>query len=350
MIHQCGEYLLTLIGDVLDLSKIEARKMELHPRTFHLPQFLENILEICRIRANQKQITLNYEVLSPLPQFVHADEKRLQQVLLNLLGNAVKFTDMGSVTFKVGCVEDEQGARGNGKNSQSVRIRFHIEDTGIGISTMQLEQIFQPFHCVHEAIRQTEGTGLGLAISRQLVQLMGGEIQVKSTLGQGSTFWLDLELLELQQNSTGTQINPGTIVGYEGDRRTVLVIDDKDFNRTLIGDLLRPLGFIVTEAANGQEGLEKALKQKPDLVLADLVMPVMDGFEMARRMRLIPGLRDAIVIAISASVFEFDQRMSQKVYCDDFCLNQFRNLHFWRNYSFIYIWSGFMSKEFRKRL
>ncbi len=325
VIHQCGEYLLALIDDVLDLSKIEARKMELRSGTFHLPQFLEKVLEICRIRAKQKQIALNYEVLSPLPQFVYADEKRLQQVLLNLLGNAVKFTEAGSVTLTVGYVHawtpvtdaenqstEEQGTVINHK------IRFQVEDTGIGISSEHLNQIFQPFHRVDEPGRRTEGTGLGLAISRQLVHLMGSEIQVRSTVGQGSIFWLDLELPESQESVLVHLPGQRSITGYKGDRRTVLVVDDKDFNRTVIADMLQPLGFRVVEAANGQEGLHQAVAQKPDIVLVDLVMPLMDGFEMTRRLRHIPDLKNLIVVAISASVLEFDQRLSQEACCNDF--------------------------------
>jgi predicted ATPase/signal transduction histidine kinase/DNA-binding NarL/FixJ family response regulator/tRNA A-37 threonylcarbamoyl transferase component Bud32 len=320
VIHQCGEYLLTLINDVLDLSKIEARKMELHLSTFHLPQFLENVLEICRIRANQKQITLNYEVVSPLPQVVYADEKRLRQVLLNLLGNAIKFTESGSVTFRVGYVRHWSSATNPAELEAEInyKIRFQIEDTGIGIATEQLEQIFQPFHCVNEPGQRAEGTGLGLAISRQLVQLMGGEIHVKSRLKQGSTFWLDLELPESHQSSSLDQVVLRSIAGYKGTRRTILVVDDKEFNRAVVVGLLQPLGFNIIEASNGQEGLTKALEYKPNAVLVDLVMPIMDGFEMTRQIRMIPELKPTVVIAISASVLEFDQRMSQEACCDGF--------------------------------
>lgn len=326
VIHQCGEYLLTLINDVLDLSKIEVQKMELHPTTVHLPQFLQNVLEICRVRADQKQILLDYQSLSPLPQLIYADEKRLRQVLLNLLGNAVKFTETGSVTFKVGYVKHwssmtEPVSQSNKTHEQTNgdNIRFEITDTGIGIASGQLEQIFQPFHCANELYPRTEGTGLGLAISRQLVQLMGGDIHVSSTLGQGSSFWLDLELPKVSQSTSTTQSTSlRSPIGYRGDRRSVLVVDDKAFNRTVLADLLRPLGFTVIEATDGQEGLEQALEQQPDVVLVDLVMPRMDGFELTRRLRHTPELQNVIVIAISASVFEFDQRMSQEACCNAF--------------------------------
>jgi len=185
IIYQCGEHLLTLINDILDLAKIEARKMELYPNEFNFPEFLEGIVDICRIRAEAKGISLFYQALSPLPTAIRVDETRLRQILLNLLDNAVKFTEKGSVTFKVGECEG--------------KLRFQVEDTGIGMVPEQLAEIFLPFQQVGERSRQTEGTGLGLAISHQLVQMMGGELQVKSTLGKGSVFWLDLDLPEVCQ-------------------------------------------------------------------------------------------------------------------------------------------------------
>lgn len=320
VIHQCGEYLLTLINDVLDLSKIEAQKMELHPSLFQLPQFLENVLAIVRVRADQKQITLNYDVLSPLPTFVFADGKRLQQVLLNLLGNAVKFTKTGCITLRVGNPEswptsaDAQFQPVTSANT----IRFEIEDTGIGIAPDQLAQIFQPFHSGAEASQRSEGTGLGLAISRQLVQLMGSDIQVTSTPGQGSRFWLDLELPESQPGDEATPAPDQEILGYRGQRRTILVVDDKDYNRSIIVNFLAPLGFTLLEADNGQTGLEQAMQHRPDAVLVDLVMPVMDGFEMTRRLRQLPDLQATPVIAISASVLEQDHHQIQQHRCDDF--------------------------------
>ena len=324
IIHQCGEHLLTLIDDILDLSKIEARKMDLQSSTFNFSEFLNSIFGICRIRAEQKGIALNYEAISPLPQFIYADEKRLRQVLLNLLNNAIKFTTVGSVTFKVGYVSYWSQDM-NQKTQQTYAneviatgpIRFQVEDTGVGIAPGQLEEIFLPFQRVGEHSRQTEGTGLGLAISRQLVQLMRGKIQVKSQLGQGSLFWLDIELPESQQNNS-LDVAARSIVGFKGERQTILVIDDKDFNRSVVVSFLEPLGFTVIEAINGRDGLNKALQFKPNAILMDLVMPVLDGFETTRQLRAIPELENTIVIAISASVFEFDQHMSRQAHCDDF--------------------------------
>ena len=303
IIHQCGEHLLNLINDVLDISKIEARKMELYPKNFHFPEFLEAIAEICRIRAEQKGIELIYETLTPIPKAVRADEKRLRQVLINLLGNAVKFTEQGYITFKVGYHQE--------------KFRFQVEDTGIGIAKEKLEEIFLPFQQVGEKIRETEGTGLGLTISRQLAELMGGELKVESTLGKGSVFWLDLDLPEVEWTDVA-HISENNIIGFKGLKRKILVVDDKWANRSVLVNMLEPLGFEVLEATDGLDGLNKAHQFQPDIILLDLVMPVMDGFEATRRLRMMPELEGVVVIAISASVFDFDHQQSREVGCDGF--------------------------------
>jgi predicted ATPase/signal transduction histidine kinase/DNA-binding NarL/FixJ family response regulator/tRNA A-37 threonylcarbamoyl transferase component Bud32 len=308
IIHQCGEHLLTLINDILDISKIEARKMELYPTEFYFPDFLESIVQICHIRTEQKGIVLNYQQLSPLPKIIKADEKRLRQILINLLSNAVKFTEKGTINFYVGYHKG--------------KLRFQVEDTGIGIAQDKLEEIFLPFKQVGEDSRKTEGTGLGLAISRQLVEMMGGEIKVKSTLGKGSVFWLDLDLTEVL--STISKFDERNIIGFVGDPKKVLVVDDKWENRSVLVNLLEPLGFKVIEATDGLDCLNKASEFKPDVILMDLVMKVMDGFEATRRLRMLPEFKEVVIIAISASVFDFDKKQSLGVGCDDFLPKPFR--------------------------
>ena len=314
-IQDCGGHLLTLINDILDISKIEAQKMELYPTELNLSNFLKSISDLFQMRSSQKNIAFTYEQLSPLPKSIHADEKRLRQVLINLLGNAVKFTNSGGVTFKVGCVEGgEWGLKNISYNEQQtsnnyelpiIKIRFQVEDTGIGIEASKLEEIFFPFHQVSEPPYSNEGTGLGLSISKKLVKMMGGEIDVKSVLGKGSIFWVDLEL-PLVKNSfqllEGKEVPQ--IVGFLGNKRKVLVVDDNQINRDILRNLLEPLGFKIIEATDGKECLNKALEFKPDVILMDLVMPVMDGFEATRRLRHLPELKDVVLLAISASVFD----------------------------------------------
>ena len=186
-----------------------------------------------------------------------------------------------------------------------------MEDTGIGIAPHQLEEIFLPFQQVGEHSRDTEGTGLGLAISRQLVQMMGASLKVKSTLGEGSIFWLDLDLLEVDQGADVAKVDERLIIGLKGSKRKVLVVDDKWTNRSVLVNLLESLGFEVAEAMDGLEGPAKARELKPDVILMDLVMPVLDGFETTRRIRFSPELEGVIVIAISASVFDFDRQLAK---------------------------------------
>ncbi|MBD2743567.1 hybrid sensor histidine kinase/response regulator [Coleofasciculus sp. FACHB-1120] len=304
IIHQCGDHLLNLINDILDLSKIEARKMELHPTDFHFPEFLEGIAEICNIRAEQKGISLIYEQITQLPTGVRADEKRLRQALLNLLGNAVKFTETGGVAFKVGYYEG--------------KIRFHVEDTGVGMPPEQLEEIFLPFQQVGDNHRKAEGTGLGLAITRQLVQMMGGEIQVQSILGKGSVFFFDLDLPEVFQYTEGSKQKQRNIAGFKGYKRKIIVADDKRENRLILVKMLLPLGFEIVEAIDGQDCLKKASEFNPDCILMDLMMPEMNGFETTRRIRQSPELKEVIVIGTSASVFDFDLNKSKEAGCNDF--------------------------------
>lgn len=311
VIQRSGEHLLTLINDILDLSKIEAQKLEIEPAPFHLPEFLENLADLIRIRAEQAGLSFLYEPLSPLPAGVQGDEKRLRQVLLNLLGNAVKFTQQGGVAFKVGY--DGEGAGGGAAR----RLRFQVEDTGIGIPPDKLEEIFLPFQQVGDRSRQVEGTGLGLAISRRLVKLMGGTLEVESGPGKGSKFWVTLHLPEIPEWDVAPK-GARMIVGYEGDPKRILVVDDKRENRSVLSHMLAPLGFQISEAGDGREGLAEAAARRPDAILMDLVMPVMDGFEATRRIRQSPALKDTVVIALSASVFEHNRQESRDAGCNDF--------------------------------
>jgi PAS domain S-box-containing protein len=309
IMHKSGEHLLGLINEVLDLSKIEAQQMELRMADFNLPEFLNGLIEVFRERAEQKGLDFVYEALSPLPVAVRGDAQRLRQVLINLLGNAIKFTERGSVALRVGYHETLPN---------QTLIRFQVEDTGIGIAPEHWEKIFQPFHQVSDDRHFIEGTGLGLTISRELVRMMGGELKLKSAPGQGSVFWVDLNLHEIPSGIAVGAIGERTIVGYQGAPRKILVVDDKLENRAVIVNLLAPLGFDLREAADGREGVNKAAAWQPDLILMDLVMPEMDGFEAARRIRQTPALQNVIVIALSASVFEHNRQQSLEAGCNDF--------------------------------
>lgn len=311
IIHQCGSHLLTLINDILDLSKIEARKLELLPKAIHFGSFLHSVVEICRIRAEQKGIDFVYQPDPKLPEGIKVDEKRLRQVLINLLSNAIKFTDQGHISLSVAVIEPS--------SADKVRIQFQVGDTGVGIAPEDISKLFQAFEQVGDRQRQVEGTGLGLAISQQIVKLMGGKIEIKSQLGVGSDFFFTVELAIapdwVQQNSN----NAGKLIrGYNGQQRRILVVDDRWENRSVVVNLLEPLGFVLHEAENGQEGLEALRQLQPDLVITDLVMPVMDGFAFIKQVRQAEDLKHHKVLVSSASVAQTDQQMALRAGGDDF--------------------------------
>ncbi len=320
IIHQCSEHLLTLINDVLDLSKIEAGKMELQLKEFHFSEFLQSIVDICRVRAESKGIALVYESSPHLPKGVFGDEKRLRQVLINLLGNAVKFTEVGRVTFQV---ESRPPAIVNPQQPKML-LRFRVQDTGIGITPEQLATIFLPFEQVNGTVRQTEGTGLGLAISRQLVEMMGSSIQVESEPGKGSQFWFELELPVLEHYQDEPQELPKIIRGYVGEPRKILVVDDRWENRSVLGNLLQTIGFEVQQASDGQECLNQIELFQPDCIIIDLVMPVMDGFEAMRRIRKMPDFHQVVAIGTSASIVSPGEQFSEEIGCNDFLLKPIR--------------------------
>jgi signal transduction histidine kinase/ligand-binding sensor domain-containing protein len=304
IIEQSGDHLLTLINDVLDLAKIEAGKIELDNSDFELNSFLRTINEMVRIRAEHKNIYFKYQADEEKLGAVNGDEKRLRQVLINLLGNAVKFTDNQGVTFKVNVIENSL-------------IRFQIEDTGIGISNDEIEKIFKPFQQVGDKERQIQGTGLGLAISSNLVELMGGKLQVTSELGKGSTFWFDLNLPQVNDFTSIASVETRKVIGIKNETPLILIVDDKPENRLLFIDILTPIGFKIIEANNGAEGLAKMIEYQPKLIITDLMMPEMDGFEMTRQIR--QEFSDKIIIiASSARVFEEDHQSSLKAGCNAF--------------------------------
>jgi signal transduction histidine kinase/FixJ family two-component response regulator len=312
IIHKCGSHLLTLINDILDISQIETNRMQLYPSDFHLPSFLQGIVEICRIQAEQKDIQFIYQPPENLPSGITTDKKRLRQVLINLLSNAIKFTDTGSVTLQVKVRESQE------KTSHAY-IYFAIEDTGIGINHQQLKKIFLPFEQLGDHKSQNEGRGLGLTISQKIIEIMGSSISVKSELGKGSIFEFEIEC-PIADDWTESSIitSTGKIIGYSGSRKTILIVDDRWENRSLIVNLLQTLGFTVIEASNGQQGLEKANQFQPDLIISDIAMPVMGGREMLLQLRQSETLKDTIVFLSSASIFDNDRYKSLAAGANDF--------------------------------
>ena len=312
IIQHSGHHLITLIDDILDVVKTEAGKLELQPTVFDLARFTQQIINIIAARAEAKGLTLSYDHLSPIPAGVQADEKRLRQVLLNLLGNAIKFTHQGGVSLTL-----ERLAENEIDGEKHSILRFSVDDTGVGIPADQLETVFQPFEQAGDYEQKAEGTGLGLAISQQILQHMGSQLRVDSELGQGSHFWFEVSL-PIVDTVESEETSSHTITGYEGKRRKVLVVDDKLYNQLVLVDLLEPLGFDVSTANDGRRAIAKALEVTPDVILTDLMMPVLSGFEAAREMRQQPTLENVVMIAISASVLQTDRDKSRRAGFNDF--------------------------------
>ncbi len=319
IIYESGSYLLNLINELLDLAKIEARKLDIYVHDIYFPSFLVGVAEICRIKAEAKDLIFQCEFAENLPERVRIDEKRLRQVLINLLGNAIKFTDQGSVTLKVIGLGNNQVTK---QGQITTKIRFAVQDTGVGITADQIDKIFLPFEQVGENQRKAEGTGLGLAISQKILQLMDSTLQVSSELGTGSDFHFDLNLeLGVEKGELAKYTQPEIITGFTGRELVkLLVVDNRTESRTLMIDLLKPYGFELLEASDGVEGLEKAAIAKPDLILTDLVMPKMNGMEMIRHLKDSPELQKIPIIAMSVNNFSLSDRQILPFNSDDFLL------------------------------
>lgn len=308
VIERAGEHLLTLVNDLLDLAKIEAGKLELQPTNVDLPELLASVADLTRVRAERASVSFATAVASDLPQTIRADSRALRQVLLNLLGNAVKFTSAGgTVTLRARAVQCTELA---------CECEFEVQDTGIGIPPDQLEAVFEPFHRVHDSGPAVEGTGLGLAITRQLVATLGGSIAVKSDLGRGSTFNVRLPLARVATWHTETAEEH--ITGYGGHRRRVLIAEDDAASRELTVRVLQNVGFDVRSASNGQAALDELLRAVPDLIITDLVMPQVDGMELLRLVRADVRWRHLPVIAMSASASHYTREQVLAAGCTAF--------------------------------
>ncbi|MGE4345467.1 MAG: CHASE domain-containing protein [Geoalkalibacter sp.] len=298
-IQRSGRHLLNLINDVLDMSKIEAGRLELNPTDFCLHDLLDDVEMMFRSRAQAKGLQLLMERADGLPRYINADEAKLRQVLVNLVGNAVKFTKAGGVAVRV-----RADAEPDDENASRLRLVVEVEDSGPGIAEEDLERIFEPFQ-QSAAGRDAGGTGLGLAVSRRLVELMGGSLTVQSELGKGSCFRFDVLVTPVEGPEKEEALKTRQVVGLEpgtGPFR-ILVVDDQKDNRDLLVALLEPLGFEIREAANGQEALELFEAWSPHAVLMDMRMPVMDGYEATRRIKATEQGRATPVIAVTATGF-----------------------------------------------
>ncbi|MFE4105912.1 CHASE2 domain-containing protein [Almyronema epifaneia] len=347
IINQSGEHLLALINDVLEISKIESGQVTLHKTDFNLHQLLDNLEAMLKVKALSKGLKLIFERSPAVPPLITADEGKLRQILINLLGNAIKFTQVGQVVLRVSACEDtppfspasaQAPTPSSDRPKPQSRLCFAIEDTGPGIAPDEADSLFDIFMQGKVGQQSGDGAGLGLPISQQLVQLMGGKITLSSTLNRGTTFQFDICV---DQPQIAPQRSPDAahqVTGLApGEKRyRILVVEDNAVSRLLLVRMLTGLGFQVCEAVNGQAAVETCQSWQPDLIWMDMRMPVMNGLEATRRIRLWEQTRKPEtdspslpsnpikIIALTANAFDEDQAASLSAGCDDFVSKPFR--------------------------
>jgi PAS domain S-box-containing protein len=312
IINRSGEHLLALINDVLEMSKIEAGRVTLQETSFDLDRMLGSLEEMFALRAARKDLSLNFEQAEGVPHYVQADESKLRQVLVNLLGNAIKFTEEGEVTLRV-------------NQPRTAFLHFEIQDSGPGMTASELAVAFDPFVQAASGQQSQEGTGLGLSISRRYVQLLGGELTAESEPGRGCLFQFDVKVQLVQEVDVQPERPARRVLGLEPDQPTyrLLVVEDQAANRQLLVKLLNPLGFEVREAVNGQEAVQLCESWEPHLIWMDMRMPVMDGLEATRRIKAAALGQVPVIIALTATAFEEDRERVLLEGCDDFVRKPF---------------------------
>lgn len=352
IINRAGEHLLNLINDILEMSKIEAGRTTLDVSSVDLIRLLDNLKEMLHLPATSKGLQLVFEYDPGIPQYIQTDASKLRQVLLNLLGNAIKFTDSGSVMLRVSTGYGEMTSRHNPTTPVS-HLFFEVQDTGAGIAQEEIEQLFEPFKQSETGRKSQQGTGLGLAICRKYVELMGGEISVCSTVGVGSTFAFDIEITSANKNELPRNPVPRQIIRLAPNQPEyrILVVDDAIESRILLVKLLTAIGFSVREAANGTQAISQWESWHPHLILMDMRMPIMDGYEATRQIKARQSSRwgnkenvesnsphhpttppphhqfptsQTVIIALTASAFEEQKMLMVEAGCDDFINKPFR--------------------------
>ncbi|MGK7927900.1 MAG: ATP-binding protein [Spirulina sp.] len=319
IITRSGEHLLTLINNVLDLSKIEAGKTTLNEKNFDLYRLLDDLHDMFQLKAEGKNLQLLLERDENVPRYIGTDEVKLRQVLINLLNNAIKFTEDGGITLQVSPSDAVE-------NTPERIIHFTVEDTGAGIAQEELEHLFEAFSQTQSGKQVQEGTGLGLTISRQFVRLMGGDMQVRSQVGRGTTFSFEIRAKAVESEAVESQKPKRRAIALAPDqpRYRILIVDDKILNRQLLIKLLNPLGFELKEASNGQQAIEVFDRWQPHVIWMDMRMPVMDGYEATQKIKASTKGQATAIIALTASVLEEEKAVTLSAGCDSFMRKPFR--------------------------
>jgi len=310
-INRSGEHLLALINDILEMSKIEAGRTTLDPTTFDLPALIEDLVMMFRVRTDEKKLSFSAEMIGDVPRYIVTDINKLRQVFINLLGNAVKFTERGGISLRVRA--DRDAATGP-------CLRIDIEDTGSGISPDEQGKLFQYFEQTKTGQKKGTGTGLGLAISREFVRLMGGDITVNSHVGKGSVFAIHMPLKEGEAQEVQRKEKTRQVLGFQSGQAKcrVLIVDDQEDNRQLLAQILGPVGFEIRLAIDGEQAVKEFREWRPHLILMDSRMPVMDGHDAIRRIRDAADGKDLKIIAVSASALNEDRQVLIGIGADDF--------------------------------
>lgn len=325
MITRSGEHLLALINNVLDLSKIEAGRTTLNLTNFNFYQMLDDLEVMFQVKANEQCLQLVFSRNSDVPQYICTDQLKLRQVLINLINNALKFTQDGGISVRVTVLPSTNlGELGMDKNLLS--LGFEVEDTGVGIASYELDNIFEAFTQAQTGRNCQEGTGLGLPISRKFVELMGGEITVSSQVGYGTIFKFVIKVSRVNATDLENKQQTRRVVALEPNqpRYRILVVDDKWSNRQLLLRLLNPIGFEIQEASNGKEAIELWESFEPHLIWMDMRMPVMDGYEATRYIKSQLKGQATAILALTASTLEEERAVILSTGCDDFVRKPFR--------------------------
>lgn len=322
IISRSGEHLLTLINNILDLSKIEAGKTTLNPKRFDLYRLLNDLEDMFRLKAEDKKLQLLFEHLPHVPRYVQTDEVKLRQVLINLISNAIKFTEEGGISLKI----TGMNPSGVDADASSLTLHFEIEDSGAGIAAAELDSLFEAFAQTQSGKNSQEGTGLGLPISRKFVQLMGGEMSVSSQVGHGTIVKFDIQVIEVDSADEETVSLRRQVMALAPGQPQyrILVVDDKDINRQILVKLLTPLGFEVKEAGNGQEAIDLWQQWQPHLIWMDMRMPVLGGIEATQYIKAQANGTHTKIVALTASSLEEERAAILAVGCDDFMRKPFR--------------------------
>jgi two-component system sensor histidine kinase/response regulator len=320
IINRSGEHLLNLINDILSMAKIESGQITFNQTCFDFAEMLKLLQGMFQLKAELKGLQLEFIIPPQLPRNIQTDNSKLRQVLINLLGNAIKFTEAGSVTLTVFVEQLEP------QENKEVKITFAVKDTGPGIDPNEISNLFKPFAQTQTGRQTGQGTGLGLAISQQFIKLMGGEIFVESELGSGSIFTFNIRAKLGNETTANLSSNTHQVIGLEPDQPTykILIVEDIKENRQLLIKLLVPLGFEVREAENGEQAVKIWESWQPHLIWMDMRMPIMDGYEATQRIKAHPQGKDTVIIALTASAFEEQQSAILKAGCNDFMPKPFR--------------------------